>query len=244
MAASYLFVHYTLPPTQSANVVPDVASTVAATAVGGAGLVPWLKQVALRAAGAEGIAENVGVPESSGAAPKASVGPMTTCMDTSGQGFAIWLNVSYLLPLTYLFVRFFVRSYLYRKDPGPRNPAHMNAAEKAGLDALKGVSRAIQKSVEMNGESSETTEDEATKARVPPPSAKTPQEPVVAHDSPIRTRASAKQKARAAANETEQGFSPVSSKKGAKMVTQDELESSAAIDPKDGNPFEVLDNKA
>ncbi|KAH8433521.1 elongation of very long chain fatty acids protein [Aspergillus melleus] len=245
MAASYLFVHYTLPPFQSESAVPDVRSTAAATAAAGVGLVPWLKQIALRAAGAEGIAENVGAPETPSAAQNPALGPMTTCMDTSGQGFAIWLNVSYLLPLTYLFVRFFVRSYLYRKDPNPRHPTHMNAAEKAGLDALKGVSREIQKSVEMTGETSETTEDEATKTtQAPPPSVKKTQEPVVAHDSPIRTRASAKQKARAAANEPEQGFSPVSSKKGAKKVTQDELESAAAVDPKGSNPFEVLDNNA
>ncbi|KAE8451177.1 hypothetical protein EG329_004341 [Mollisiaceae sp. DMI_Dod_QoI] len=34
------------------------------------------------------------------------------CIDTSGQTFAIWLNVLYLAPLTALFVRFFVKSYL------------------------------------------------------------------------------------------------------------------------------------
>ncbi|KAF8863813.1 hypothetical protein BDZ45DRAFT_670045 [Acephala macrosclerotiorum] len=35
-----------------------------------------------------------------------------SCIDTSGQTFAIWLNVLYLAPLTALFVRFFVKSYL------------------------------------------------------------------------------------------------------------------------------------
>lgn len=37
-----------------------------------------------------------------------------SCIDTSGQTFAIWLNVLYLAPLTALFVRFFVKSYLRR----------------------------------------------------------------------------------------------------------------------------------
>jgi hypothetical protein len=37
-----------------------------------------------------------------------------SCIDTSGQTFAIWLNVLYLAPLTALFVRFFVKSYLKR----------------------------------------------------------------------------------------------------------------------------------
>jgi hypothetical protein len=36
------------------------------------------------------------------------------CIDTSGQMFAIWLNVLYLLPLTVLFIRFFIRSYITR----------------------------------------------------------------------------------------------------------------------------------
>ncbi|KUJ21096.1 uncharacterized protein LY89DRAFT_694732 [Mollisia scopiformis] len=35
-----------------------------------------------------------------------------SCIDTSGQTFAIWLNVLYLAPLTFLFVRFFIKSYL------------------------------------------------------------------------------------------------------------------------------------
>jgi hypothetical protein len=42
---------------------------------------------------------------------------MTPCIDTSGQTFAIWLNVFYLTPLTVLFVRFFVRSY-FRPQKG------------------------------------------------------------------------------------------------------------------------------
>ncbi|KAF2461899.1 GNS1/SUR4 family-domain-containing protein [Lineolata rhizophorae] len=39
---------------------------------------------------------------------------MEPCVTTSGQAFAIWLNLLYLAPLTLLFVRFFVRSYLRR----------------------------------------------------------------------------------------------------------------------------------
>ncbi|RKF79323.1 putative fatty acid elongase [Golovinomyces cichoracearum] len=34
-----------------------------------------------------------------------------TCLDTSGQNFAIWLNVLYLIPLIGLFLRFFSKSY-------------------------------------------------------------------------------------------------------------------------------------
>jgi len=39
-----------------------------------------------------------------------------TCINTSGQTFAIWLNVVYLTPLTFLFVRFFIKSYLRRGE--------------------------------------------------------------------------------------------------------------------------------
>lgn len=35
-----------------------------------------------------------------------------TCIGTSGEAFAVLLNVAYLLPLTWLFARFFVKSYL------------------------------------------------------------------------------------------------------------------------------------
>ncbi|KAA8651412.1 hypothetical protein EYZ11_009217 [Aspergillus tanneri] len=239
IAASYLFVYYTLPPNQSVETGPIVQPEMA---VEGAGLFPWIKTRALRAAGAEGIAKNVGsTPGANSSARTSPVGPMVPCTDTSGQAFAIWLNVSYLLPLTYLFVRFFVRSYLYRKDPGPPKPTHMHAAEKAGLDALKGVSREIQKSVEMSGETSETTEDETTNnVQKSQPNVKKPQQDTV-QDSPVRTRASAKQKARVSNNEADQGFSTVTPRKGAKKVTQDKLDGSPAVDPKGKNPFQVLD---
>lgn len=34
-----------------------------------------------------------------------------SCIDTSGQAFAIWLSVLYLTPLIGLFIQFFYRSY-------------------------------------------------------------------------------------------------------------------------------------
>ncbi|KAF9887416.1 hypothetical protein FE257_010271 [Aspergillus nanangensis] len=237
-AASYLFVHYTLPVGQSeGNSAP---ATVVAD-----GVMPWLKKFGFRAAGAEGIAENVGeVVGASSLQPR--VGPMVTCMDTSGEGFAIWLNVSYLLPLTYLFARFFVRSYLRRKEPASHKPNHMQAAEKAGLEALKGVSREIQKSVEVNGETSEATEDEIqSKAKPVPKMTKKAPVPVV-DNSPVRTRAS-RQKSLAPTSEPEsdQGFSTVPSKKGAKKATKEDRSSSAtASSVKRKNPFGVLDNSA
>ncbi|KAL2798850.1 GNS1/SUR4 family-domain-containing protein [Aspergillus keveii] len=236
MAAAYLFINYTLPPVRSIPTTP--AAAAAATAAAATGL-SWLKQVAFRAAGAEGIAENVGhVGDTPLGAPREVVrpGPMVTCVDTSGQGFAIWLNVAYLLPLTYLFARFFVRSYLYRKEPS--QATHIHAAEKAGLDALKGVSREIQKAAEMSGETSETTEDEAAgkKAKRNRDSLQT-----TAENSPIRTRSSAAKKNRAAEGESDKGFATVPAGKSAKMTTKEETPSlSNTTEVKTSNPYGVL----
>jgi hypothetical protein len=35
-----------------------------------------------------------------------------TCLDTSGQAFAIWLISVYLFPLTFLFARFYLQAYV------------------------------------------------------------------------------------------------------------------------------------
>ncbi|CAI7574079.1 unnamed protein product [Penicillium pancosmium] len=243
MAAAYLFVHYTIPyPAGSAALshLSKAAPAAAATAVE-AGVLPYLKKLAFRAAGAEGIAENVG-----GAVPAPLTGytqQMVTCMDTTGQAFAIWLNVSYLLPLTYLFARFFVRSYLNRKPS--KQPTHMEAAEKAGMDALKSLSREIKRAA-IEGENSEvTTDDELVKAQVQ----KISEVISVAQDSPVRTRASAANKAKAASATTSQstsdeGFSTVPAKKGAKKQAKTEQASSNVTETKGQNPFGVLDRGA
>jgi hypothetical protein len=239
MAAAYLFVHYTIPyPAGSAalrnltQAVPTVANVTAED-----GLMPWLKKLAFRAAGAEGVAENVGGAVS--APPVGYTQQMVTCMDTTGQAFAIWLNVSYLLPLTYLFARFFVRSYLQRKDPGEKQPTHMEAAEKAGVEAFGRLSREIQRAA-IEGEASETTDDEVVRAHV---------QKIVeqkTQDSPVRTRASAANKAKASASSgSDEGFSTV--KKGAKKQTKSEQKTSSGSSTataKGENPFEVLDRDA
>ncbi|CAG8922872.1 unnamed protein product [Penicillium salamii] len=242
MAAAYLFVHYTIPYPSGSAALQDISAAASAAVSADAGALPWLKKLALRAAGAEGIAENVGT---FGTAPVQQSGysqEMVTCMDTTGQAFAIWLNVSYLLPLTYLFARFFVRSYLNRKDPGVKQPTHMEAAEKAGMEALKSLSREIRKAA-IEGENSEvTTDDEVMKARVQ----KIAEAKAPAPDSPVRTRSAASKKASASASvnrsESEQGFAPVPSKKGAKKSKAEK--GSPSPNTKGENPFGVLDNNA
>ncbi|GAP89246.1 putative fatty acid elongase-like protein [Rosellinia necatrix] len=77
------------------------------------------------------------------------------CIDTTGQTFAIWLNVFYLAPLTYLFVSFFIASYLRRskaevvRGKTDRRLSNVVLAEKASWDAARGLER------EMYGESNE-----------------------------------------------------------------------------------------
>ncbi|KAK4192126.1 fatty acid elongase [Podospora australis] len=82
----------------------------------------------------------------------------TACVTSNGTTFAVWLNVFYLTPLTYLFVSFFIESYLRRsnatsskgKGAQARRPSNNLAiAEKAGWEAAKNVKR------EVYGESNE-----------------------------------------------------------------------------------------
>lgn len=234
MAAAYLFVHYTIPYPAGSAALSHLTKIAPAVATD-AGVVPWLKKLAFRAAGAEGIAENVGNWGGAAAPRSGYTQQMTTCMDTTGQAFAIWLNVSYLLPLTYLFARFFVRSYLSRKDL--KQPTPMAAAEKAGMDALKGLSREIQRAA-IEGENSEvTTDDEVLKAQVQKIAEKTS-----VQDSPVRTRSSTANKAKATTSGSDEGFSTV--KKGAKKQTRGDRQASAAPEAKGENPFGVLDNNA
>lgn len=209
MAASYLFVHYTLPFWESPRSGPS----------------SWFQKLGLNGASAQ---KPMGLAAVGSKLPGIDY-RMNACLNTTGQAFAVLLNVSYLLPLTYLFVRFFVRSYLYRKEPSVPQPTHMHAAEKAGLDALKGVSREIQKAVEVTGETSEATEDEATmKAKVRNANGNDSANGSVAKDSPIKTRSATANQKKAA------GSSPV--KKGAKKASEGGSNSAAETT----NPYGVL----
>lgn len=78
------------------------------------------------------------------------------CIVSSGETFAIWLNILYLAPLTYLFVSFFIKSYVKRsnaankfasKGAAARRLSNVNVdvalAEKAGWDAARGLEREV-----------------------------------------------------------------------------------------------------
>ncbi|PHH89940.1 hypothetical protein CDD83_4916 [Cordyceps sp. RAO-2017] len=72
------------------------------------------------------------------------------CIVTTGETFAIWLNVLYLAPLTYLFVSFFIASYVKRSNASHkmngkthRRESNVTLAEKAGWDAARSVEREV-----------------------------------------------------------------------------------------------------
>jgi hypothetical protein len=86
------------------------------------------------------------------------------CITTNGATFAVWLNVLYLAPLTYLFGSFFVESYLRRSNAGAqagkgardrRLSNNVVMAEKAGWEAAKSVKQ------EVYGEEAIETENDA-----------------------------------------------------------------------------------
>lgn len=73
------------------------------------------------------------------------------CITTSGSTFATWFNIIYLAPLTYLFVSFFVASYLKRSQKAQMNAkagrgrrvSNVQIAEKAGWDAARGIKKEV-----------------------------------------------------------------------------------------------------
>jgi hypothetical protein len=162
-AALHSFVSYTIPvqvpdlTTSVENAASAATTAVSSVAVAAslAGFANLLKKFLFRAAGEEGLAENVnggysGEHKLSGAVQYHAEYQTIQCIDTSGQSFAIWFNVLYLTPLTVLFVRFFVKSYLRRSQKGGHSTKH-GAVEKAGKDALKGVEREIYGNGNANG---------------------------------------------------------------------------------------------
>ena len=181
-ATLHLFVQYDIPITTMYKVLHPVTSVASAASSTAASLTSSAAQAAsspafaaklmrllLRAAGDEGVAENVrdnanqvilgGSGSGSGIADSIRSGAQSIaqkfheetiyrteytkvdCLDTSGQSFAVWLNVFYLFPLTVLFVRFFIRAYYYRTSNTKQGKRH--AASRSAIDAAKGVDREI-----------------------------------------------------------------------------------------------------
>jgi hypothetical protein len=93
------------------------------------------------------------------------------CVVTTGETFAIWLNVLYLAPLTYLFVSFFIASYVKRSNAAGkvsgkasrRLSNEVTLAEKAGWDAAKSIEKEVYGGEKML-EGSAVEDDVASKS--------------------------------------------------------------------------------
>lgn len=150
VGASYAIVHsfvsYVAPITVAKPVTQSVKLPAApADTVLSGGALDSIKQLILGAAGAAGSGT---VQESTLVAEKNYV--MQSCIPTANETFAIWLNVLYLAPLTYLFVSFFIASYVKRSTANNkiggkanRRLSNVTLAEKAGWDAARGLEREV-----------------------------------------------------------------------------------------------------
>lgn len=193
-AMLHSFVYYTVPvqvPVYQSVASVSSAAAAATEAVKAASFLDGLKQAIFGAAEAAAPA----------AIASPSEGPLadsiiyetqyqaTPCITTIGQTFAIWLNVLYLAPLTYLFASFFVQSYLKRnnaeteraragKKTGGADRRLSNAminAEKAGWDAARDLEK------EVYGQGSENAIAEEEKAVEE-------EEAVLVNSRPLRSR--------------------------------------------------------
>lgn len=130
-----------------------------------------VKKLLLRAAGEEGVAERVAMskPGVSAYAPSVprieekmekiwerrfethyrSEWSRVNCIDTTGEAFAIYLNLLYLAPLTWLFGRFFVRAYTARGKGG--RPRSASAAAQVAADVVKEARKGTEESFEKGG---------------------------------------------------------------------------------------------
>ena len=170
-ALSHLFVEYTVPVSTSytitstftsiasspSSAISTAITSATAAAAASTPIASWLKKLAFRAAGEEGLAENVLNDQGKPFGPDANYLIETikrevryrtqydtvACIDTQGQAFAIYLNLIYLAPLTWLFVRFFVRSYSWRVDPKLRHQTKSGKLSKAAKDAVLGIEREV-----------------------------------------------------------------------------------------------------
>jgi hypothetical protein len=188
-AAIHLFVSYSVPVSVAykvaEKVAPKASSTVSSavatvtssvaealpTATGPA--LAFLRKLIYRAAGDEGLAENIPVPGQQlpvrqqqhviANEPVRHENPVhnffhhdetvektfyrteyqnVPCVDTSGQAFAIYVNLIYLAPLTILFIRFFYKSYFGRSKPNTTRNKVRTISDAAG-DAARSTEREL-----------------------------------------------------------------------------------------------------
>ena len=128
----------------------------------------FLKKMLLRAAGEEGIAERVRddrnqlllSPKIEEKIERFNEQTFETrwrtdwtkvnCIDTTGEAFAIYLNLLYLAPLTALFARFFYKAYTQRGRARTASQAARKASESA-----KQAEKETEQYIEEHGEMAE-----------------------------------------------------------------------------------------
>ncbi|KAL8686416.1 MAG: hypothetical protein Q9224_005454, partial [Gallowayella concinna] len=158
----YLFIHNlsSALPTAASSVSSAIASATASADIGS-----WLKKAALRAAGEEGLAENVrnsqgqtfGIDAVHAAEVEKAQEEIryksqyqsVNCLDTSGQTFAILLNFLYLAPLAYMFIHFFINNYV-KQNRGFPPPLKTDNVRKSGKKAGKDLRKELREA--MGGE--------------------------------------------------------------------------------------------
>ena len=165
-AALHSFLSYDIPvrvPSvrETLSTALSSASSVVAAVATDPTIADTIKKLLFRAAGEGGIADNLAPAFVASPVPTASghhrhlvhkyKDPEVTytteyrnipCLNTQGQTLAVWMNVFYLLPLTFLFGRFFVKSYITRTI-GQGAKAKVKAIENNSKDAIKRVDRKL-----------------------------------------------------------------------------------------------------
>jgi hypothetical protein len=164
--------------TKSVTSAASSASSFAENPIFGPTAAAFLKKLLLRAAGDEGVAERVALQDQRAALLPGQPIPRieekmqsfverrfetrwrqdwttVNCIDTSGEAFAIYLNLLYLAPLTFLFARFFIRAYTARGKP-----RSIQEAARSASDAAKDAKNQTEYSVEKAGEEAEDKVDE------------------------------------------------------------------------------------
>ena len=175
-----------IPVAKAAAASISSAASAATAAASGTGLLDNLKSALFGA-----VSKASSAATASPSAPSASIGAKSAaaktefqtiektipCITTSGETFAIWLNVVYLAPLTYLFASFFVASYLRRSNAEAkrkldRRLSQAQLAEKASWDAAKEITSEVygegnqdEAVVEEDGEVSGDANGRATRSK-------------------------------------------------------------------------------
>ena len=171
-AMSHSFVSYTIPGTA----LPQVPQASEPAEAASSALLDGLKRAFFSALGSEDVVQQQQQQQqqttTTTGGPEAGQPQTVPCIANNGATFAIWLNVVYLAPLTYLFVKFFITSYLKRSSaeqarakkmqgasgsaeekaaagklglpPQPdRRLSNVALAERAGWDAAREVEREV-----------------------------------------------------------------------------------------------------